>query len=194
MQTATNQKEPILAREGLPFYIIPVIAALIFFFLGWERASGLTFLLALAIALFFRNPRRYTPSQENLLISPADGTLICCGEANAMATTDVISDSKIPGQKSKRISIFLSVLDVHVNRYPCMGKVESTQYHEGKFLAAFNDKASLVTNNAAGDEAGDLNGQNFFPRLGSDQRRLLFVIERGFVIEGGEKLAFVVLC
>jgi phosphatidylserine decarboxylase len=106
MQTATNQKEPILAREGLPFYIIPVIAALIFFFLGWERASGLTFLLALAIALFFRNPRRYTPSQENLLISPADGTLICCGEANAMATTDVISDSKIPGQKSKRISIF----------------------------------------------------------------------------------------
>lgn len=140
----TSQKrEPILALEGRPFYFGTAAVAVLFFFMGMTRVSGFTFILAVAVALFFRNPRRHTPTGKNLLISPADGTLLCAGEVTSMCPGEVESSSKIPGQKSKRITIFLSVLDVHVNRYPCDGTITTTTYNPGKFLAAFNDKASI---------------------------------------------------
>lgn len=97
-----------------------------------------TILLAAAIILFltlnfFRDPERKTPEQKGILVSPADGKVIVVREN--------ISNSYV-GKNSKQISIFMSPLNVHVNRIPISGKVEHLKYYEGKFIAAFDDKAS----------------------------------------------------
>lgn len=131
---ASPEKEPLVAPEGLPFYLTPAIIGLILLVVGWSGVGIFLLVLAVAIALFFRNPRRHTPDDDSLLISPADGIIMSVGAAEA---------DKIPGQRSRRVTIFLSVLDVHVNRYPCDGEVEAVAYNPGKFLAAFNEKASL---------------------------------------------------
>ena len=82
---------------------------------------------------FFRDPERKTPTEKDIIIAPADGKVI------------VIKQSifnEFVGEDCKQISIFMSPLNVHVNRIPISGKIEHLKYHEGKFVAAFEDKAS----------------------------------------------------
>lgn len=91
-------------------------------------------LLLIAFTLnFFRDPERITPTEENIVISPADGTVLFVKE--------VIDEKFIKG-KAKQISIFMSPLNVHVNRIPISGKVDYLKHYEGEFIAAFEDKAS----------------------------------------------------
>ena len=82
---------------------------------------------------FFRDPERKTPRKEGIIVAPADGKIIVI---NKNLTNSFV------GEYCKQISIFMSPLNVHVNRIPVSGKVEYLKYHEGKFLAAFDDKAS----------------------------------------------------
>jgi phosphatidylserine decarboxylase len=82
---------------------------------------------------FFRDPERTTPKKENIVVSPADGRILF--------VKDVIDDKFIKG-KAKMVSIFMSPLNVHVNRIPISGKIEYFQYIEGDYIAAFEDKAS----------------------------------------------------
>ncbi|PIP79755.1 MAG: phosphatidylserine decarboxylase family protein [Ignavibacteria bacterium CG22_combo_CG10-13_8_21_14_all_37_15] len=82
---------------------------------------------------FFRDPERVTPTDENCVISPADGTVLF--------VKDVTEEKFLQG-KAKQISIFMSPLNVHVNRIPITGKVEYLQYHKGEYLVAYDDKAS----------------------------------------------------
>ena len=81
---------------------------------------------------FFRDPKRTTPKQDNLIISPADGKIINIGE---------VEDSN-SGEKLKVVSIFLSVFNVHANRMPVDGRFIDVKYVKGQFLAAFDHKAS----------------------------------------------------
>ena len=97
-----------------------------------------TILLLAAIVLFltlnfFRDPERKTPDKEGIIVAPADGKVIVLREN--------IANSFI-GENCNQISIFMSPLNVHVNRIPISGKVEHLKYYEGKFIAAFEDKAS----------------------------------------------------
>ena len=82
---------------------------------------------------FFRDPERTTPGGENIVISPADGTVLFIKE---------VTEEKFLKGKAKQISIFMSPLNVHVNRIPITGKVEYLQYHKGEYLVAYDDKAS----------------------------------------------------
>jgi phosphatidylserine decarboxylase len=82
---------------------------------------------------FFRDPERKTPQKDGIIVAPADGKLIVIRKN--------ISNSFV-GDSCIQISIFMSPLNVHVNRIPISGKVEHLKYHEGKFIAAFDDKAS----------------------------------------------------
>lgn len=82
---------------------------------------------------FFRDPERTTPDRDDVVISPADGTVLFVKD---------ILDNKFLNDKAKMISIFMSPLNVHVNRIPISGTVERLEYHKGKYLAAFEDKAS----------------------------------------------------
>jgi phosphatidylserine decarboxylase len=93
----------------------------------------LSFLIVIFTLNFFRDPDRKTPDKNNIVVSPADGRVLF--------VKDVLDDKFIK-DKAKMVSIFMSPLNVHVNRIPISGKVEYLKYIEGDYIAAFEDKAS----------------------------------------------------
>jgi len=125
----------IIAREGYPFIIFSLIVTVFIAILG--RNWWLIILFALItsfIIWFFRNPERSFQEEEKVLISPADGKVI--------KIENVEVNGMISG-RFKKISIFMNVFSVHVNRAAYSGKIEAIHYHEGKFVSANLDKASL---------------------------------------------------
>ena len=134
-----EQKWPI-AKEGLPFVIPVAVATLFFAVMGWLLLTFLGFLLTFFVALFFRNPKREIPDTKNAIVSPADGTII-----------DVITcrEERFLKAEALKVSIFMSVLDVHLNRAPVAGKVIEKSYNPGRFLVASKEKASLLNEQTA---------------------------------------------
>lgn len=117
-----------MVKEGFPFVIIPAIAALITgYFELWIVAAVFAF-LALFMAYFFRDPHREVPDGDDIVISAADGKVTR------------IEDN----ESGKLVSVFLSPLDVHINRAPIAGKIVDVQYVPGKKIPATSDKASFV--------------------------------------------------
>lgn len=124
-----------MAREGFIFFLPFVAIAAVFFYL-FNRHVNFTFIylgvvsfgLACAFILFFRDPVRKIPEGDDLIVSPADGKIL---------NIENVNDQTV-------ITIFLSVLDVHINRIPVNGKVVRLKYKPGKFLAAFREAASDV--------------------------------------------------
>jgi phosphatidylserine decarboxylase len=102
----------------------------------------LCLLLFVGVALFFRDPERTTPVGDNLIIAPADGKI---------TAVDIVDENEYSGTTCRRVSIFLSVLDVHVNRAPYSGKVEYVKYTPGAFHNAMSfEKSEHNENNAIG--------------------------------------------
>jgi phosphatidylserine decarboxylase len=131
----------IVAREGWPFIAIGFAIALGAAALAWRYATvplwmlaAGAFVLALWVVYFFRDPERTGQRGERLVVSPADGRIV--------QITDVEEPDFVHG-RALRISIFMNVFNVHVNRYPVSGKVTYVHYNAGKFLNAARDKASL---------------------------------------------------
>jgi phosphatidylserine decarboxylase len=129
------------AREGLPFIVIAALLAAGGYAWALNRRSWplwlLAFvltLLALWVAYFFRDPERVGERGEQLVIAPADGRIVMISE---------VDEATMLKSKAVRVSIFMNVFNVHVNRYPVTGKVFATNYNPGKFLNAAEDKASL---------------------------------------------------
>ena len=122
-----------IAREGYPFIILTAALTLAAFFLGMPRIAFLLFLASAFAVWFFRNPERTFPPGEKLVISPADGKVIRIEEIGG--------HELLPGA-SRKISIFMNVFSVHVNRFPYSGRIEAIRYDPGKFLSANLDKAS----------------------------------------------------
>jgi phosphatidylserine decarboxylase len=122
-----------LTREGIPFVLIPLAAALAAFALGYWYAAAALLLVALFMAYFFRDPHRAAPADETLVVAPADGRV-----------TRVSPLDPADPQSPTVVSIFLSVFDVHVNRSPIAGEVTEVTYTKGRFVIATRDEASLV--------------------------------------------------
>jgi phosphatidylserine decarboxylase len=122
-----------IAREGWSYVLTLLGAACVLLALHFYGTGGTLAALGLFCAFFFRDPERVTPDGPNLVISPADGKIVRIQEP---------PDGPL-GAGSTQVSIFLSIFDVHVNRTPISGRIESVHYHEGAFLPAFDDKASL---------------------------------------------------
>jgi phosphatidylserine decarboxylase len=127
-----NRNQPI-AREGYPFIALFAFITLVFALLGWATLTLLLLALTLFSVYFFRNPERVVPAGDNLVVAPADGKVIFVG--------DVQEDRYFSGRVTK-VSIFMSVFNVHVNRVPCDGTVVDMYYNKGQFLNASYDKAS----------------------------------------------------
>lgn len=122
-----------IAREGYPLILAAAAATGAAFFMGW-KALGLVFAsLALALAGFFRDPDRRIPSEENLVVAPADGRVVSIAKIDG--------DGMFPEART-RVSIFLSPLDVHINRTPVAGRIDEVRYQRGQFLAAYKEEAS----------------------------------------------------
>jgi phosphatidylserine decarboxylase len=117
-----------LVKESIPYILVPAVLAVVAAALGYWYVSAVLFIVALFMAFFFRHPRRVPPSDPDVVVSPADGRV-----------TRIEPQS--PGTV---ISIFLSPLDVHINRSPIPGKIVDMVYSRGKFLIATNEQASLV--------------------------------------------------
>ncbi|MDT4898629.1 MAG: phosphatidylserine decarboxylase [Acidobacteriota bacterium] len=122
-----------MAREGLPYILIPLLLALIPLFLGYWPVALILLALAGFMAFFFRDPQRTSPSDAGVIVSPADGRVT---RVRALIPDDPNS--------SKVISIFLSPLDVHINRSPIAGTITNVTYTQGKFLMATKEDSSLV--------------------------------------------------
>ena len=121
---------------GIVFIVVFVLIVLSIYLDNNFIRVPLIFLSAFLVIFtlnFFRDPERVVPNKEKIIVSPADGRILF--------VKDVLDDKFIKG-KAKLVSIFMSPLNVHVNRIPITGKVEYVKYIQGEYLAAFEDKAS----------------------------------------------------
>jgi len=171
---------------------IGIVAAvsIIIFFLGLYQSNGilkisfiiLSLVLLIFTLSFFRDPDRKSPGKDNIVVSPADGRVLFVKE---------VDDNKYINEKAKQISIFMSPLNVHVNRIPIDGKVEYLKYHPGKYLAAFEDKSSEVNERS---EFGIYSkyGRVFFRQVaGFIARRIVYDIKLGDSVHQGERFGMI---
>jgi phosphatidylserine decarboxylase len=116
-----------IVKDAFRFLIPLFVSAALAFVLGLYLAAFLVMLLAGFVAFFFRNPKREIPPDPRVIVSPADGRVVKVERVG----------------KVTKLSIFLSIFDVHVNRSPIAGRIETIDYKRGKFRPAFNHAASV---------------------------------------------------
>jgi phosphatidylserine decarboxylase len=122
-----------IVREGIPYILVPGALMVIFLLLGFWPVALLFGIVAAFMAFFFRDPRRDPPKDPNLVVAPADGRV-----------TRVRQVAEGSEHSATLVSIFLSPLDVHINRAPIAGEITDVSYTTGKFLMATDENASLV--------------------------------------------------
>ncbi len=136
---------PAIHPEGRKYGVIAVVIALIPLFFGWNIIGWPLLFLSAGVFAFFRDPERVVPQADNAIVAPADGlvTLIKTVEPPAeLRVEDGSGHTGLPDGPVTRISIFMSVFDVHINRAPIAGTVRRVVYVPGKFVNADLDKAS----------------------------------------------------
>jgi len=178
-------------REWLGGAMIALLLSLVW---GWLAMNvcrtagsillGLTWLLWLAVAAFFRVPNRRIIAEANALVSPADGVV---------RDIEAVEDHGIEifaGQKLMRVGIFLSVLDVHVNRAPCDMTVQFRKYKEGRFLDARDKRCSKENESLVIAGIGSAGGKSFPVAIrqvsGAIARRIVCVPQPGDTLKKGE--------
>jgi phosphatidylserine decarboxylase len=174
-----------IAREGRPFVAGGVVLALVLLWAGpWTGAVGIA--LAGWVAYFFRDPPRVVPVREGLVISPADGVVQMIQQVAPPAELGLGDAPRL------RVSVFMNVFDVHVNRIPIDGRIEKIVYRPGKFLNASLDKAS-VDNERNGLVLALADGR----RIGVVQiagliaRRIVCNVREGQMLATGERFGLI---
>lgn len=124
----------VIVKDGYPFIIAAVILTLIVFYFFGVSAAIIPGVLAVFFIYFFRNPSRSMPYDPNILYSPADGTV--------MAVEDIFDDEYL-NEPATKVTVFLSVFNVHVNRSPIDGEIKYQRYTCGQFVPAYKKSASF---------------------------------------------------
>ena len=173
---------PLIAREGWPFLAIAIGVAFALSLTAYWLLATLAWLAVLFIAQFFRDPPRKIPDLPNAVLSPADGKVVSVGP-----TRDPYLD-----RDALKISVFMNVFNVHSNRSPVDGVVANTWYHEGGFVNAALDKASLDN---------ERNALHLTTSSGSDvtcvqvagliARRILCYVKTGDRVRRGQRYGFI---
>jgi phosphatidylserine decarboxylase len=127
-----NENTPI-AMEGYPFIAVAGFVTIVFAILSWKLLAVIGLCATLFCAYFFRNPERIIPEEEHAVLAPADGKVIYLGPAHG---------ERLDAETVK-ISIFMSVFNVHINRAPVSGRITDTFYQKGKFLDVRDDRATF---------------------------------------------------
>ena len=138
MLLVRNQNQPV-ASEGYPFVALFAFVTLVFALLGWGFLTLVLLALSLFTVYFFRNPERCIPLEPGVIVAPADGKVIFVGQ---------VMEERYAREEVTKVSIFMSIFNVHVNRVPCTGKVIDMFYNKGEFFNASLDKASMQNEQA----------------------------------------------
>lgn len=125
----------IVAKEGIPHISVPFFLALALFLAGFPRAGAVAGVITLAVALFFRDPERVNAAAPGEILSPADGRIVA---------VDQVREDRYLGGEALRISVFMSIFNVHINRMPMDASVVSIKHVEGGFAMAHLDDAGTV--------------------------------------------------
>ena len=120
-----------MVKEGYYFGLPPLLAGGAGVLLHWYLSAAVLVFLALFVFSFFRDPDRVIPVEPGAIVSPADGRVV------------VVTEEKNAGRPGQRLSIFLAIWNVHVNRAPAAGTITNVEYRPGKFFAAMRERASL---------------------------------------------------
>jgi phosphatidylserine decarboxylase len=178
------------AREGLIFIAIAAVIALATFALALNLRSWPLWLLAFVflvltvwVAYFFRDPERSGPRGERVVIAPADGKVVLIQD---------VDEPSFIGGRTKRVSIFMNVFNVHVNRYPVSGTVRHVKYNPGKFLNAAVEKSSLENEQmSVGLETS--NGTRVLVRqiAGLIARRIVTYSKEGEQVEQAQRMGLI---
>jgi phosphatidylserine decarboxylase len=171
-----------MVREGYWFGLPPLFVGigLIAFGHAWVFATGVALiLLGLFVFSFFRNPERTIPQDAGLFVAPADGRVV------------VLRDEQDQGRSGKRLSIFLAVWNVHVNRAPAAGKITRLDYKPGKFLAAWDENASFQNEQNVFTQATE-HGDIIYKQIaGWVARRVVSWKKAGDEVARGERIGLV---
>ncbi|GGH01208.1 phosphatidylserine decarboxylase [Parapedobacter pyrenivorans] len=151
-------------------------------FLVWT-VYVLSFLLFVTVLQFFRSPTRRVVTDGNTILCPADGKVVVIEETEE---TEYFRDKRI------QVSIFMSPINVHINRNPVSGKVTFFRYHPGKYLVAWHPKSSTLnerTSIAVRTEAGK---EVLFRQIaGAMARRIVWYVQEGIAVEQGKEFGFI---
>ena len=174
-----------IALEGVPFVLATAAATVAVYFV-WPKSVPLAVtgvLLTAFVAWFFRDPERVPPSDPGAVISPADGKVIFSGEC---------PPGRYNAEPGKKVSVFMSVFDVHINRAPVSGKVTAVRYNPGKFFVASVDKASLE-NEQNGVSLETPGGQtvSYVQIAGLIARRIVCRLSEGDMVKQGQRVGMI---
>jgi len=168
-----------MVRIGYAFASVPAAAGALLLWLGWWIAGGALLALAAFVLFFFRDPERKIPDAPGAIVSPADGWVLSVGEAD------------LNGVAQARISIFLSLFDVHVNRAPIAGRITAAEYRRGKFLIASRDDASRLNEQNEITLDGEGTRVVFRQIAGVLARRIEFWKKPGDVLARGQRVGMI---
>lgn len=168
-----------MVKEGFYFGIPPLALGLAAWFARWTITGAILVLLALFVFSFFRDPERAIPQDAGAVVSPADGKVV------------VVTDEENAGRRGKRLSIFLAVWNVHVNRAPAAGTITRLEYRSGKFFAAWDARCSLQNEQNVFTLATPAGHLEFKQIAGWIARRVVSWKKAGDLVARGERIGLV---
>ncbi len=168
-----------MVKEGYKFSLPLFLLGIVFFLASWKWAAAVFIFLGGFVLYFFRDPERKIPSDPNTVVSPADGRVV------------EIVDEPFEGNRGRRISIFLSVWDVHVNRAPVAGQVRRVEYRPGRFYAALRSRASTENEQNVIRIATPAGEMAFKQIAGWIARRVLCWKVEGDSVQRGERVGMI---
>ncbi len=178
-----NQKVRPVAREGYPFILGSAFATAIVAILGLYVPALFFLAVTFFVCFFFRDPERVIPEKKGAVVSPADGKVV---------EVSVVPESDFVPEKMLKISIFMSIFNVHVNRTPDNGTVTDVVYYPGKFFSANLDKASRDNErNAVSLEIGRGRKLIVVQVAGLIARRIICKIRKGDRLSRGERFGMI---
>jgi phosphatidylserine decarboxylase len=176
-----KQRQSIIAPDGYRGIIVLLGVTLLMLWLKHYYLAGLHLFLASFVAFFFRNPQRAIPDIPGAVVSPADGKVIGIDQTEMSGFTEPLV----------RVSIFLSIFSVHINRAPLAGRIEAVDHTPGKFKAAFADKASTDNEHNTILMVGEQTRVIVKQIAGLIARRIVCWIKPGDQVARGERIGLI---
>ena len=188
--TTVKWRWPSVHPEGRKYVLIAAVVTAFFAFMAWETLAWPMGLVTLWVASFFRDPVRTTPQGDGLIVAPADGLVTMIERVEL--PPELRGANGLGEQPLVRVSIFMSVFDVHINRTPIAGTIRQVVYISGKFLNADLDKASdenerqhIVVEGLDGQRVG------FTQIAGLVARRIVGFVKPGDFVAAGQRIGLI---